>query len=440
MDISNQNNNIVLYGFDILGFEIPTESIIAEKRISINFSKFKDDVDLDKFDGVIIPQGIFEKIDSGYDVFGNPSPVVRIETELLLEREREVFNLLDDKRWVCFLVREIIDLVPRGHGYSKINETDLCKRILNFYKVRRERIDGLTTLSTKTNEFNSYLNEYGVARTVFNLSFEHSDLEKEVLASYGSHIVGLEFSQNLFFLPFHTTKIASPTLIDIAKTVSIAIIDYRQKRKIYFPPWLDNFQFRAEQSIKLQLAEFTEKVEKLNEELIRWKNHKSILTVSGETLRKKIIEILENFFKFNVDTIDDGRDDAKILDENSNILFLIEVKGTKAGIKREHINQVDNNRERNSLPLSIPGILIINSEMSLPGIQKKLDTTVPDEQIKHAKQLNILIIRTIDLLYLMKHLENDAENKKMITRKLFQSGGGWLKANENGYEVLDRYV
>lgn len=440
MDISNQKNNIVLYGFDILGFEIPKEPIITEKRISINFSKFKDDVDLDKFDGVIIPQGIFEKINSSYDAFGNPSPEIRTETELLLEREREVFNLLDDKKWVCFLVREIIDSIPRGHGYIKIDDTDLCKRVLNFYKIGRKLIDGLTTLSTKTNEFNSYLSEYGVARTFFNLSFEHSALEKEVLASYRSYIVGLEFFQNLFFLPFHTTKVASSTLIDIAKTVSIAIIDYRQKRKTYLPPWLDNFQFRAEQSIKLQLAEVTQKIEKLNEELIRWENHKSILTVSGETLRKKIIEILENFFKFNVDTIDDGRDDAKILDENSSILFLVEVKGTKAGIKREHINQVDNNRERNCLPLSIPGILIINSEMSLPGIQKKLDTTVPDEQIKHAKQLNILIIRTIDLLYLMKHLENEAENKKAITIKLFHSGGGWLKANENGYEVLDRYV
>ena len=117
-------------------------------------------------------------------------------------------------------------------------------------------------------------------------------------------------------------------------------------------------------------------------------------------------------------------------------MAMIEAKGTKKGVKREYINQVDSHRERNELPTSIPGVLFINNEMSVAGIDKRLETKVPDDQIKHARKLNILIVRTIDLLFLMRHLENNPDRQAELMRLLLSSGGGWLRADSEGYRVV----
>ncbi len=61
--------------------------------------------------------------------------------------------------------------------------------------------------------------------------------------------------------------------------------------------------------------------------------------------------------------------------------------------------------------------------MKKSGIDKRLYTKVADDQIKHATKLNVLIIRTIDLLFLMKNLEKKKE-KKDIMIELLNSGGG----------------
>ena len=114
---------------------------------------------------------------------------------------------------------------------------------------------------------------------------------------------------------------------------------------------------------------------------------------------------------------------------------MVEIKGTTKGIKREHINQVDSHRERNELPPSIPGILLINNEMSIEGITQRLTTTVDEEQIKHAQKLNVLIVRTIDLLFLMKHLEDDPKRKDKLLR-LLSSRGGWVSTNLEGYKLI----
>jgi hypothetical protein len=61
----------------------------------------------------------------------------------------------------------------------------------------------------------------------------------------------------------------------------------------------------------------------------------------------------------------------------------------------------------------------------LRGAQK-LKTTVSNELIKHAKIMNVLIIRTIDLLILMRQLEEN-EQRGEIMLDIMKSGGGFLK-------------
>ena len=81
-----------------------------------------------------------------------------------------------------------------------------------------------------------------------------------------------------------------------------------------------------------------------------WRDYKAILSTSGEILKERVVAILRAFFGLKVDATEEFREDAKILNEDTGQpIAFAEIKGTKAGIKREHINQVDSHRERAGL-------------------------------------------------------------------------------------------
>ncbi len=436
MSTSNKSEkiNILVYGFDMLGYQNPSEPLNISTNIKIQFSNFSVQLNLDDFNGVIIPQGIFESIErsktSIYTYYD-----IKVETDLLYEREREVINLLKQDNWICFLVSDIIDAIPQGGRTKNIKDTDLCKRVLNSFNIRRRRPNVLTYLESKSNEFLEYIKEYGVAKNVFD--FIQSNTKPKVLITSGRATVGFEIKKKIFVIPFHTTKINTPTLRHFSKTIANAILDYRQKNIILLPSWLNSFQFEKEKFLDKEIDNLKKKLADFQIDLKKWQEYKSILIISGDLLRDKIVIILEDFFKFKVDPNDEGIEDAKIVDENLVPIFMLEIKGSKKGIKREHINQVDSHRERNNLPTSIPGILFINNKMDVVGIENKLKTTVPKEHIKHAKRLNVLIIRTIDLLYLMKHLERETNKRKEVMANLLNSGGGWLSADLSEYKIID---
>ena len=63
------------------------------------------------------------------------------------------------------------------------------------------------------------------------------------------------------------------------------------------------------------------------------------------------------------------------------------------------------------------------------------ETQIAAEHIRHARKLNVLLVRTIDLLYLMRHLEAESERRAKVLG-LLRSGGGWLSAGPAGYELV----
>ena len=362
---------------------------------------------------------------------------------MLTMREKEVRNLLLEKGgWVCFLVGEIIDNVYISALYGtgrteEIKKTDLCKRFLNYYNI--ERVVDLPSpyIHPLFDEFKKYIKDFGIVTTRFKKSYRKDIGTITGLIEAGQLLAGLEIDKQIFFLPFHTNKCDENTLISIGKIVSQSIFDYRQKNIVYRPNWFNDFKFENENKLERNLERLNNLLLNTNQNLKKWKEFKDILTTSGEILRTKVIEILQNYFFINVNPIDEFKEDFKILDENDNIICFGEVKGTKKGIKREHINQADSARERASVDSSIPGLLIINNEMDVEGIENKSQTAVNSDQIKHAKNLNILIIRTIDLLFFMKRIEKlPIENRKEEFLSLLQQNGGWLKSNSDEQKIM----
>lgn len=430
---------IAAYGFDRAGFSIPPNAIPIDDVTIVKFVPFLNGERLDSYDGVIIPQGIFEEIIRHIGAFKTYYEV-NCNRDVLLDREKQILNLLERGGWVCFLVSNIIDFIPSSTGGRRdIMDTDLCKVALNGFTIGRKNIIGTPLIECKVPEFREFVDKYGVAKTYFVLPKGDKKDKKIVFriiaTTSDKAIVGFEISQKLFFLPFHSASKDRDNSVIIASTVTQAITEYRKRCIVEIPDWAKQFQFDQEKKLKKEIESLHLYMNTLQDSLTIWREYKAILITSGEILKDGILAILEDFFQMKVDPTDEHREDAKIIDEEGNILAIIEIKGTNSGVRREHINQVDSHRERSDLMPNIPGILFINNEMSVAGINERLNTKVARDHIKHAQKSNITIIRTIDLLFLMKHLENES-NRKEKFMNLIKSGGGWLRADFEGYTVI----
>src|SRR5215475_4046315 len=97
---------IFAYGFDAAGFNTRREPVFMFNVGQIEFMDFLNPTSFEMADGVVIPQGIFEQIERQASSFGTKTNVT-VHKASMLERERQVFNLLREGKWVCFLVGEI---------------------------------------------------------------------------------------------------------------------------------------------------------------------------------------------------------------------------------------------------------------------------------------------------------------------------------------------
>jgi hypothetical protein len=101
---------IFAYDFDAAGFSTHPAPVFLLNVGQIEFIDFLDPISFAFADGAIIPQGIFEQIERQPSRFGAKTDVT-VHKASMLERERQIFNLLRDGKWVCFLAGEITDEV-----------------------------------------------------------------------------------------------------------------------------------------------------------------------------------------------------------------------------------------------------------------------------------------------------------------------------------------
>ena len=431
----NNEHVIYAYAFDKLNIQNFSKKEICENGLIIKFIDFNSFEPLNNANGVIIPQGIFETFSSHKMFNGFINVEVSISKNMLLKRAHEIYNLIESGGWVCFLVSEIIDEVGSERYRKNVYNTDLCKQILNTIGVNeRKNIDGVPYLSSKTDEFRAFVKQYGIGKTIFKLSNKKDDFN--ILITSRTSVFGFEAYLKLFFLPVQIVNFNVKDVINLVKIISLAINDYRQKREIAYPKWFSELSFKEEEELKNKLNELAEEELQINRKLEKYSKYKAILTTSGELLRKIIIDIFVDFFNFNIDSKDKFKEDFKILGKDTNPIVFCEVKGTKKGIKREHINQVDSHRERSGYGINKKGILIINNEMAISGCKERFDTSITEEQVKHARKMNVLIIRTIDLInYLI--LQQDNINRSDQFLDILKNNVGWLKVSETGIETIN---
>jgi hypothetical protein len=231
----------------------------------------------------------------------------------------------------------------------------------------------------------------------------------------------------MFFVPSLLPDNVPERIEEYFCLLAEALTSTVNKLTIEIPDWVNAFKFSEElKLLERQVALYGE-LQQLEGHLARFDHFKRVLLADGDQLVEAVTRVLKDGFGFQVDDTDEHREDLKIIDEERKPLVFLEVKGTNAGVKREHVNQADSHRERALLATDFPTVLIINTHIKNARTLDEKDKQVPGEQVVHAVRNNVVVLRTLDLLGLL-NLVNTGTMTAESVLELLRGGGGWLRA------------
>lgn len=389
-DKNARKTQIIAFGFDRINPHEGRESIEGGEYV-IRHVDYNSPEPLDAADALMIPSDIFETRVKVYD-----GHRYDYEENKLAQREKELSRLYDKKGWACFFLGEL------GNGQSRERmHDDLARRIANRTFQWTQPCKPYPQLKSKTDEFGKFFTQYGIAQTELTLPYGNALLRTLATDSRGDKTYAAEAAGRAFFLPL---KILSRTgeLAEILKTAAEAIILYKKRNDLYLPKWVEDIQFKTETRLLAEQECLQRRLQETTNDLARWERHKAVLTASGRSLNEVVVDVLRNFFGLQLKSEEAYIEDAMIYStDGSSHLYVVEIKGVTAGIKREQINQLDSHRERLGLDHSLPGLLIINDFCDTAGMEARKKKPVDEQHLAHATRLNVRILRTTSLIDLM---------------------------------------
>jgi hypothetical protein len=423
---------IVVYGSETKGIEAPAPAGELESRkYRLLFAKHKDGVRLQDFDGAILFQGTFESfklVSNGYRSHLSH----QWDRDELDRRTKEAVSLIEQGGFVCLLLTDpFIDFDDR----RDFRETDLSKRLLSGFGVDRVRFNTrMTQVRSTVDDLAKFFTLYGAAWSLLtprNLK----DPDIKTLAKVDGNRVSVVVANSLLVIPTLLPGSTGGKIEEYFTVLADGVVSVWERLKANLPAWAAEYKFPDEPGLldaKLRLEkEFT-----LTEDrLATLERLKRILVLQGEPLVDAVIEVFETMLPLKPKREEAFREDLVLQDSTGKAVALVEVKGVSKGVTREHVNQADSHRERGGMVPDFPSILIVNTAMKNSASVKEKDQPVAGEQIRHAANNNILVLRTLDLLNLVSLYATGTLNRDRVIDLLTKSRG-WLRVDHHAAEVL----
>lgn len=417
--------NVLVFGLERKGLPEPTEPLLTQ-NFSVSFERYGTDRRFNEYDGVIIFQGIFEEFD-----YRNSYLKHAYDVDELDKRKKEAALLLGKGGFLCFLLTDsFIDHDER----RDFSATDLTKYHLNYSKFYRKNFkDRIAHITPIVDEFKRFMELFGGA----NSYFEHynDSLDFRVLAKVNDRNVGALINRNEYFIPSLIPDARPKVISEYFCTLIDAITSVHNKLHQTIPDWVAAYQFHEEAALLQDQATFLSKVSVIDSRLEQLSRFKAALLHSGPELVSDISAILEAALGTKIDAIDDFREDLKLLGEDGKIVCVCEVKGINRGIKRENINQTDSHRERSGFDNQFPALLIANTNIKSARSIVEKDQEIAQDQVVHAVRMNILIMRSLDLIGLLR-LVLAGELTQHDALSLVLSNTGWLRVQADNFQVI----
>jgi hypothetical protein len=396
---------IFAFGFDAAGFAVSSD--VKDSSVAgceLRYIKYRDNVSLAAADAVIFMSGIFETQHST-DAMGGWHRWVDCDEHHLALREKEIFQLLKKGGWAGILLRK----VENGDA-GKWAKTDLAKRLLNGVFKNVFSDDPNPHVTCRRDEFREYLERYGISETTFSCSREGK--EPVVIADTRSGIAAAEAFGEFFFLPLRQLNHDPEELRKAVSLCALAITNYVSRNRIYLPEWAEKLEFQTEISLRAESETIDKRLLEIDRSLQSFRSYKAILTSSGDKLRELVIDVLRDYFRVSVTERDNNIEDTLINSDSKTPLFVVEIKGVRGGLKREHVNQVDSHRERLGLTADTAGLLILNDFMEVEGVEKRAGRELEAQHLKHAANLHVHVLRTTTLFEIMLRVERWAPESR----------------------------
>lgn len=422
--------NVLVYGIRKIELTAPSEPIVS-RNFSIFFKPYNTDSRFNEYDGVVLFQGIFESFEWKYRYdtkYLNHS----WDKDELDKRKKEAQLLIENGGFLCFLLnKKFIDQNDYSHD---ISGSDLAKYHLHYENFYRKTFNQrITNVVIKLDDFKKFLSVYGAA---FNYFYnDNENIEWRIIATASGEVAGMVINRNQYFIPTLIPDNRLNTIEDYFISLVEALTSSYNKLQKTLPDWIEKFTFDEEAELSTEHEELENRIIEIENRRNVLSRYKSILANSSDELVASVRDVFANGFGIAVNIKDEFREDLILLDDSSKPVCLCEVKGTNRGAKREHINQVDSHRDRSKYDNKFPALLIINTHIKNARSVIEKDKEIANEQIIHAAKMNVLILRTIDLLGLLK-LYLNCKLKLDEVKKLFTNNTGWLRVCENHYTIV----
>jgi hypothetical protein len=425
MDTQNKAN-IMVFGIDRLGYRVPRKPLELKNSI-LHFRDFNTEEKFQDYDGVVLFNEIFEEFSDRQEYLG-------FHEKDLLMRENQLRQLVEKKGFCCFLLWiKFTDYYGLGSSHSQTRDTDLVKRVLNSSFVYWGSFEKPTTnLRIVRDEFWLFLKDFGSVQTNFTYSEEYFNLKPICFA--GDDLTGFVLNNSIFFIPCLLADKREKEFKEYFSLLADALVPSFKKLTQELPTWTEEYLFSDEEKLLAEKDSISKRIVDINQGLAIFSEYKKCLCCDDELLKESVISILQNGFKFPVDAEDQLKEDLKILDQNKEPMILVEVKGTNKGISREFINQADSHRERSEFSPDFPSILIVNTNIKNAKSLDDKYQEIAKEQVTHAVKMEILVLRTIDLLNLLYLTEAGKVTPEEVL-EIFKREHGWLKTTQKEYQI-----
>jgi hypothetical protein len=426
---SERQYNILAFGIEKLRLPVPAEPIRG-RNFSIFFESYGTPRRFHEYDGVVVFQGIFEKFERKSNYMDSYLSH-EYDVDELDKRKKEARLLLGQGGFLCFLLTDPFLDQDRGRDFSG---TDLAKYHLNYSHFYRENFrDRAAHVKPTLDEFKRFLEVFGAASSYFK---NHNDsLECRVLATVGQAPVGLLLERAEYFIPSLKPDARPEVVSEYFNLLIDAITSIHNKLHVVVPDWAAEFQFSEEALLAKERAALLKEISGIDHRLEQLTAFKAALVQTGPELVSNVSAMLTAALGLKVDNVDEFREDVKLIGEDGKVIAVCEVKGINRGVKRENVNQTDSHRERSGFGAEFPAILIANTNIKAARSLAEKNQEIAAEQVKHAVHMRVLVMRTIDLLGLLRLVLGTRQTPESA-RALVFSNIGWLRVEGDDVSVL----
>lgn len=202
------------------------------------------------------------------------------------------------------------------------------------------------------------------------------------------------------------------------------------------PNWIEGIKFYNDEQLKEDKNSNNEKIQKLKEknakleeQLNKNLEYKSILYTNGDELVKVVLEILDEILEYDSsEFVDEKREDFLI--KKDDITFVGEIKGLSSAVQNKNISQLEvhiqnyfDKLQEEGKEEKVKGLLVINHQRNKPLEERQ---EIHEHQKDLAKRYGSLIIETQTLLKIYEKYKLGKITKEEC-KELFENSVGLLK-------------